>query len=85
MKSNNLVSQCLALLKRDDVKNELKNIYKPFIEGILYGLNPYIYIIIFLAFSIFILLFIILILLIFQKNSFINPISVWEIPNIFRK
>ena len=27
-----LVQQCLDILKRDDIKNELKNIFKPFID-----------------------------------------------------
>ena len=39
-----LVQQCLDILKREDIKNELKMVLKPVIDFIMYEINPYIYI-----------------------------------------
>ena len=36
--------QCLMILKRDDIKNEFKNLFYPLIEVILSKIYPYIYI-----------------------------------------
>ena len=60
-----LVQQCLEIIKRDDIKNELKSILKPILEFILYEINPYIYITATLVISIFIMVLAILIILIF--------------------
>ena len=38
-----LIQQCLDLLKREDVKNELKALMKPMIDLILEELYPYIF------------------------------------------
>ncbi len=38
-----LIDQCLEILRRHDVKNELKNLMTPLIELILIELYPYIY------------------------------------------
>jgi len=59
-----LVQQCLDILKRDDIKNELKSLCMPVIEFILYEINPYIYITIGIIFLIFIMILAILVLLI---------------------
>jgi hypothetical protein len=58
------VQQCLVILKRDDIKNEFKQLLKPVIDFILYEINPYIYIIMSLVFLIFIMILAILIILI---------------------
>jgi hypothetical protein len=58
-----LVQQCLDILKRDDIKNELKMLLKPIISFILYEIYPYIYITVTLAFIIFIMILAILIIL----------------------
>jgi hypothetical protein len=66
-----LVSQCLEILQREDIKKEFKKILKPVIDFILYEINPYIYITMFLVLIIFILILailIILILLLRNKN-----------------
>lgn len=58
------VSQCLDILKRDDVKNEFKMLLKPVIDFLLNEISPYIYIIVSLVVTIFIMILAILILLI---------------------
>lgn len=38
-----LLQECIQILNRPDIKNEIKNIFKPFINEILNELYPYIY------------------------------------------
>ena len=52
---DSLVQQCLDILKREDIKNEFRLLFKPVIDFILYEINPYIYITIALVFMIFIM------------------------------
>ena len=59
-----LVQQCLDILKRDDVKNEIKIVLRPLTELILFRINPYIYITVTLVFLIFIMILAILVILI---------------------
>jgi hypothetical protein len=59
-----IIQQCLEILKRDDVKSELKLFCRPVIQLIFDSICPYIYVILFLVFLIFILILAILILLI---------------------
>jgi hypothetical protein len=59
-----LVQQCLDILKRDDIKNELKLLLKPLIDFIMYEINPYIYLIIGLVLILFVMILTILIILI---------------------
>ena len=42
---DSLIQQCLDILKKEEVKNQLKVLLKPIINFILYEINPYIYII----------------------------------------
>jgi hypothetical protein len=74
-----IVQQCLDILKRDDVKKEVKLILKPLLDFILYEINPYIYITIILVFMTFIMILSILIILLyilrnklFFKNNIIS-------------
>lgn len=69
-----LVEQCLEILKREDVKNECKSIFKPVMDFIFYELKPYIYVTIALVFVIFImnLATLILFLLILRNKSFVT-------------
>ena len=62
--TNSLIKQCLDILKTDDVRNEIKIIFSPVTDLILYEIYPYIYVIILLVFLIFILILAILSLLI---------------------
>ena len=52
---DSLVQQCLDILKREDVKKEMKLVFAPIIDFILYEINPYIYITVALVFMIFVL------------------------------
>ena len=44
-----LIKQCLDILKTEDVRNEIKIIFSPVTDLILYEIYPYIYVIIFLV------------------------------------
>jgi hypothetical protein len=67
MKDNNssLLSQCLDILKREDIKYKIRNIiFEPVIEMIMYELRPYIYIAACIIIFIFIMILAILTILI---------------------
>ena len=66
---DSLVQQCLDVLKREDIKNEFKILFKPVLEFVLYEINPYIYITVTLVFLIFIMILAILIILIFLLRN----------------
>ena len=70
---NNLIQQCLDLLKRNDVKNELKSLMKPMIDLILEELYPYIFLSIIFVFISFLLILGIFILLLRNKMLFKSP------------
>ena len=38
-----ITQACLGILKREDVKNELKNLMSPLVDMILVDIYPYIY------------------------------------------
>ena len=72
---DSLIKQCLDILKTDDVRREIKVLFSPVTDLILYEIYPYIYAIIFLVFCIFVLILailIILIILIRNKNDLID-------------
>ncbi len=52
---DSLLKQCLDILKREDVKTELKLLLNPFIEFILFEIRPYTYVTILLLALIFIM------------------------------
>jgi len=72
---DSLVNQCLDILKRDDIKNEFKQLLKPIIDFILYEINPYIYITLALFFLIFIMILAILVILIMLLRNKMNAIK----------
>ncbi len=61
---DSIAQQCLEILKREDVKTEIKRLFKPILDFILYEINPYIYITVTLVFLIFIMILAILFILI---------------------
>ena len=71
-----IVQQCLEILKREDVKNECKAIFKPILDFVLYELKPYIYITVTLVFVIFFmnLATLIVFLLMLRNKSFLQKI-----------
>lgn len=69
-KEASLVNQCLDILKREDVKSDLKLLLKPVMEFILFEIRPYTYIIILLLFMIFIMILAnLIILLLLLRNK----------------
>lgn len=73
---DNIIKQCLDILKTNDIRNEIKILFSPVTDLILYEIYPYIYVIIFLVFLIFILILAILIILVFllRNKSIINKL-----------
>jgi len=67
---NTLIDQCLEIMRRDDVKNELKNLMTPLIEAILVEIYPYIYLSLIFVIISFLLHLGIFILLIRNKSPF---------------
>lgn len=59
-----IIQQCLDILKREDIKGELRTFCSPVIEFIFNIINPYIYISIFFIFLMFLMILAILILFI---------------------
>jgi hypothetical protein len=66
---NTIVQQCLDMLKREDIKNEIRSIANNIISIILYELSPYIYMIIMFGLLLFILNLAILSLLLLNLRN----------------
>jgi len=62
-----LIQQCLDILKRKDVKDELKELMRPMIDLILQEIYPYIFLSIIFVFISFLLILGIFILLLRNK------------------
>ena len=67
---DSVIEKCLAILKRDDVKDELKKVITPLTNIILVEIYPYIYLSLFVVLISFLLHFGIFILLLRSKISF---------------
>ena len=65
-----IIQQCLGLLKRQDVKNEIKSLMRPVIDMLLHEITPYIYLSITFVFISFLLILGIFILLL--RHRFIS-------------
>ena len=65
-----LIDQCLEILRRNDVKCELKNLMTPLIDMILIELYPYIYLSLIFVIVSFLLHLGIFILLLRNKSNF---------------
>ena len=75
MKHESLIKQCLDILKTDDVRNEIKVLFSPVTDLILYEVYPYIYMIIFLVFLIFALILAILVILVtLLRQQYLKPV-----------
>ena len=66
--NNSLFQQCLEMLQREDVKNDLKLLLNPILEFVLFEIRPYAYIILLFLILIVITSVANLILLIFYRN-----------------
>ena len=70
---NKAIDSCLDIIKREDVKNELNQLFKPVIQLILQEIYPYIYLsVLFLLISFFLVLGIFILLL---RNNYISQVS----------
>ncbi len=68
-KENLIIQQCIDLLKREDLKYELKMFLEPIINMLFNIINPYIYIFLGINVLVLILLIAILILLVFTVRN----------------
>jgi hypothetical protein len=67
---NIIVDQCLEILKREDVKREIKEVIKPMISILLQEIYPYIFIsLIFVLISFLLILGIFILLLRIKKSA----------------
>ncbi len=73
-----VIQQCLDILKRDDVKNELKQMMKPMIDLILQELYPYIFLSIVFVFISFLLILGIFVLLLRNKLLIKSPMTIFK-------
>ena len=64
-----LIQECLILLKRQDVKDEIKSLMRPVIDMLLQQITPYIFLSITFVFISFLLILGIFILLLRNKFS----------------
>ena len=68
-----IIQQCLDILKRDDIKNEMRTLFSPVLDIVIKVVNPYITITIGVVFLIFTMNLAILILLILVlRNTIIT-------------
>jgi hypothetical protein len=65
-----IINECLLILKRNDVKEELKNLLSPLINLILVQINPYIYLSLIFVIISFLLHLGIFVLLLRNKSIF---------------
>jgi len=64
-----LIQECLVLLKRQDIKDEIKSLMRPVIDMLLQQITPYIFLSISFVFISFLLILGIFILLLRNKFS----------------
>lgn len=67
--SSSLVHQCLDILKSENIKKELKVLFRPVIDIVMNEMNPYIYIIVLLLISTFVLNLGIFVLFVYKFNQ----------------
>jgi len=72
---DSIVQQCLDILKKEEVKNEIKMLLKPVINFIFHEINQYIYAIIIVVFLIFIMNLVIFFILISLLRNKSNPLK----------
>ncbi len=66
---DSFLKQCLVVLKKEDIKEEIKAIFSPIIEYILQEISLYLYLFIFFIFVSFLLHLGIIIILIKNNNK----------------
>lgn len=66
--NNKITNACLDILKRDDVKSEIKNLMSPLVDMVLIDIYPYIYLSMIFVIISFLLHLGIFVLLMRKKN-----------------
>jgi hypothetical protein len=72
MIKNALINECIDILKREDVKNEVKTFITPIIDLILVQINPYLYLCMMFVIISFLLHLGIFILLLRNKSMYLK-------------
>ena len=72
MLKEKIIEECLQVIKREDVKKELKNLMTPLIDAIIVQIYPYLYLSLICVLISFLLHLGILILLLRNKNTIIK-------------
>lgn len=72
MIKNALINECIDILKREDVKNEVKTFINPIIDLILVEINPYLYLCMMFVIISFLLHLGIFILLLRNKSMYLK-------------
>ena len=70
-----IISKCLAILRREDVKKELKELLRPIVDIILQELYPYIYLSMLFVITSFLLILAIFILLLCNDKTIMSKIK----------
>ena len=71
-KSHVIIDQCIELLRREDLKYELKMFFEPVVSMIFNIINPYIYMFLGMTIIILILLIAILLLLVSSRGTMVS-------------
>jgi len=64
-----LITECISIFKREDVKTEIKSIIQPFVHELLEEIYPYLYLSILFVVISFLLILAIFFLLMRYKNT----------------
>lgn len=72
MIKNALINECIDILKREDVKNEVKTFITPIIDILLVQINPYLYLCMMFVIISFLLHLGIFILLLRNKSMYLK-------------
>lgn len=75
-----MIKQCLSFMKREDVKEELKNLIRPMIDIILQEIYPYLYISLVFLLVNFILILGIFILLLRNFYKIPSASAIFSVP-----
>jgi hypothetical protein len=65
---NQFISECIDLMKKEEIKDELRNFIRPLLDTLIQDIYPYIYISILLVFVSFFLILAIFYLLLRSKK-----------------
>ena len=70
-----LIAECVNILKRDDVKSEIKALFSPIIDMVISEVYPYIFLSMIFVIISFLLILGIFILLLRKNSSILNLVS----------